>query len=117
ELIRRCHRMNIPIIVCMGAANKVDPSSFTVADITNTRICPLAKVLRKHLRREGITHFKCVYSPEMPLEPIIDPSDEVESKGATGRPAPASNAFVPAAAGILVGATVVKDLIATDGDH
>lgn len=117
ELIRRCHRMNIPIIVCMGAANKVDPSSFTVADITNTRICPLAKVLRKHLRREGITHFKCVYSPEMPLEPIIDPSDEVESKGATGRPAPASNAFVPAAAGILVGATVVKDLISTDGDH
>ena len=57
ELIRRCHRMNIPIIVCMGAANKVDPSSFTVADITNTRICPLAKVLRKHLRREGITAF------------------------------------------------------------
>lgn len=103
ELIRRCKRLDVPIICCMGAANKLDSTALRVADITKTMMDPLAKVLRKRLRREGINHFKCVYSPEVPRLPL-----ELEG----GERVPASNAWVPAAAGLLIGSEVVKDLTA-----
>ena len=125
ELIRRCHRLNIPIIVCMGAANKLDPTAFRVVDITKTIMDPLAKVIRKRLRREGINHFKCVYSPETPIEPFDDESiscrfhcicpDKDMRKCTDRRNIPASNAFVPAAAGLIVGGEVVKDLVNAAG--
>ncbi|MBP3738958.1 MAG: tRNA threonylcarbamoyladenosine dehydratase [Muribaculaceae bacterium] len=111
ELIRRCKRQNVPIICSMGAANKLDATAFRVADITKTIMDPLAKVIRKRLRREGINHFKCVYSPEVPRIPLAGDSGPVETGDNEHRPVPASNAWVPAAAGLIIGGEVVKDLI------
>ena len=125
ELIRRCKRLGVPIICSMGAANKLDATAFRVADITKTMMDPLAKVIRKRLRREGINHFKCVYSPEIPLEPFADTEaccsaqdtcagkDDCRSSNKSN--VPASNAWVPAAAGLIVGGEVVKDLIESHG--
>lgn len=114
ELIRRCHRLDIPIISSMGAANKLDPTAFRVSDISKTSMDPLAKVLRKTLRREGILHFKVVYSEEEPRQPIIEDEEsrrEAEALAGNGRRSlPASCAFVPAAAGLIIGGEVVKEL-------
>lgn len=114
ELIRRCHRLDIPIISSMGAANKLDPTAFRVSDISKTSMDPLAKVLRKTLRKEGILHFKVVYSEEEPRQPIIEDEEsrrEAEALAANGRRSlPASCAFVPAAAGLIIGGEVVKEL-------
>ena len=104
ELVRRCTRLDIPFISSMGAACKLNPTAFKVCDISKTKNDPLAKVLRKQLRREGINHFKCVCSDELPLEPV-EPALEGEEY------VPASNAFVPAAAGLVIGGEVVKDLL------
>ena len=108
EIIRRCHRLNIPVISSMGAANKIDPTAFRVTDISKTDTDPLAKVLRKTLRKEGITHFKVVCSNETP---ILPPLDSVEGK------VPASNAFVPATAGLIIGGEVIKDIINNKKQH
>ena len=105
ELIRRCHQLGVRLISCMGAANKMNPAGFRVADLNKTQIDPLAKVIRKKLRKEGIEHVKVVYSEEEPMTPVAPQSKE------NGHPLPASNAFVPAAAGIVLGGEVVKDLI------
>lgn len=114
ELIRRCHRLDIPIISSMGAANKLDPTAFRVSDISKTSMDPLAKVLRKTLRKEGILHFKVVYSEEEPRQPIIEDEEsrrEAEALAANGRRSlPASCAFVPAAAGLIIGGEVIKEL-------
>ena len=109
ELVRRCTRLGVPIICSMGAANKLDATAFRVADISKTDMDPLARIMRKKLRKEGIEHFKCVYSEEKPLTPIID--DEQENESSSVRPTPASNAWVPAAAGLILGGEVVLDLI------
>lgn len=121
ELVRRCHKLCIPVISCMGAANKLDPTAFRVADLSKTNMDPLAKVMRKQLRKEGILHLKVVYSEEQPLRPIDQPEiscrmhcicpDKDMRKCTDRRDIPASNAFVPAAAGLIVGGEVVKDLI------
>lgn len=103
ELVRRCIRLGIPLICSMGAANKFNPMAFRVCDISKTKNDPLAKVLRKQLRREGINHFKCVCSDELPTDPI-EPVLENEQY------VPASNAFVPAAAGLLIASQVIHDL-------
>lgn len=107
ELVRRCHRLGVPIICSMGAANKLDPSGFHVADLSKTSVDPLAKVMRQTLRREGIRHVKVVYSEEVPSHPI-EPCTEINEKR---RSIPASNAFVPPAAGLVIGGEVVKSLI------
>ena len=104
ELIRRCHHQQIPLISSMGAANKIDATAFRVADLSKTAIDPLAKILRKKLRKEGIEHLKVVYSEEEPMESVEPLMNE------KGRPVPASNAFVPAAAGLIIGGEVIKDL-------
>ena len=106
ELVRRCTRLGIPFICSMGAANKFNPMAFRVCDISKTKNDPLAKVLRKQLRREGINHFKCVCSDELPAEPL-EPVMENEQY------VPASNAFVPAAAGLLIASQVIHDLTTT----
>lgn len=115
ELIKRCHALQVPLMCSMGAANKMDPTQFKVCDLTKTIMDPLAKILRKKLRKVGITHVKVVFSPEIPLSPIIYPSaTDGEASPVTNdnqRPVPASNSFVPAAAGIICGGEVVKDLI------
>lgn len=109
ELVRRCHRLCVPIICSMGAANKLDPSGFHVSDLSKTSVDPLAKVMRQTLRREGIRHVKVVYSEEIPARPV-DPNIEAETNEKR-RSIPASNAFVPPAAGLVIGGEVVKDLI------
>ena len=102
ELIRRCHELNIPLICSMGAANKLNPMGFRVADINETNIDPLARIIRKKLRKLNIPHLKVVYSEE---SPVIQHSLEEQN-----RPVPASVAFVPAAAGLLIAAEVVREL-------
>ena len=125
ELVRRCKQLGVPILCCMGAANKFDATAFRIADISKTKNDPLAKVMRKRLRREGINHFKCVYSDELPTAPFDDadiscrfhcicPNKDMR-KCTDRRNIPASNAFVPAAEGIIAGGEVVKDLIAAAG--
>ena len=121
ELIKRCHRLHIPIISCMGAANKLDATSFKVADINKTKMDPLAKVIRKKLRKLNIPRLKVVYSEEEPIKQIDDPNiscrfhcicpDKDMRKCTDRRDIPASNAWVPAAAGLIIGGEVVKDLV------
>lgn len=103
DLIRRCHTMGVPILCSMGAAYKVDATQFTVTDLSKTINDPLAKVIRRKLRKENIYHVKVVYSPEVPLTS--------QGEGKT----PPSNAWVPAAAGLIAGGEVVKDLIKKAG--
>ena len=114
DIIRRCHQLGLPVISSMGAANKLDPTAFRVSDIAKTNMDPLARVLRKKLRKEGIEHFKVVYSEEQPLKPVITDEEmqrEADALAANGRRSlPASCAFVPAAAGLVIGGEVVKDL-------
>lgn len=122
ELIRRCHQCQVPIISSMGAANKMDPAGFSVADLSKTSMDPLAKIMRKRLRKMGITHLKVVYSKEVPLTPLGDESQEAfetahkvketdQIMRPTKRKTPASNAFVPPAAGLVAGGEVIRDLI------
>ena len=86
-----------PIISSMGTGNKMDPAAFIIADIEDTKVCPLAKVMRKELKKRGITKVKTVYSKEEPVK--------------TGSRTPASISFVPAAAGLLIAKAVIDDLI------
>lgn len=111
ELIRRCYRLGVPLIACMGAANKLDPTAFRVGDLSKTQMDPLAKVLRKKLRKEGIEHVKVVYSEEPPLKPLEEESTDREELSVGKRPVPASIAFVPSVAGLIIGGEVVKDLL------
>lgn len=121
ELARRCRSLGIPMISCMGAANKLDATAFRVTDITKTKMDPLAKVMRKKLKDLGVPHLKVVYSEEQPLRPLFDEAGESGDEGkeapsATRRRAtPASNAFVPATAGLIAAGEVVKDLVEAAG--
>ena len=99
-----------PFISCMGAANKCDPSLFRVADISKTEICPLAKIIRKETRKRGIRHFKVVYSPEAPRAPHVE--EEAESPDPGRRSLPGTHPAVPPAAGLLLAAETIADLIA-----
>ena len=89
----------VPVISCMGAGNKLDPTAFEVADIFETSVCPLAKVMRRELKKRGIERLKVVYSKEEPKKPV-----------ATEPRVPASNAFVPSVAGLIIAGEVIKDL-------
>lgn len=106
ELIRCARAAGAPVISSMGAGNKLDPTAFRVAYIENTRVCPLARIMRKELRKRGISGVKCVYSEEIPLDV---PQPERES-GEAKRVTPGSAAFVPSVAGLIIAAETVKDL-------
>ena len=118
DLITRCVSMGIPIISSMGAGNKLDPTLFKVADIYETNICPLAKVIRKELRKRNIDALKVVYSVESPIPTRINSKDEraeegsCGKKGEAGKNVPGSISFVPSAAGLILASEVVKDLLA-----
>ena len=114
ELIRRCHALAVPIISSMGAANKLDPTAFRVADLEDTAVDPLARIIRKKLRKEGICHLKVVYSEEMPMEPAELSTEDLPEGRHT---IPASNAFVPATAGLIMGGEVVKALAFSKGSN
>ncbi len=98
-----CKRVGTPLISCMGTGNKLDPTGFKVSDIYSTKVCPLARVMRRELKSRGVTSLKVVYSEEEPKTKVI-------SEG--GRHIPGSVAFVPPAAGFLLAAETVKDLLA-----
>lgn len=106
-LIEQAKQAGIPVISCMGAGNKLDPSRFEVADIAETSVCPLARVMRLELRKRGIEHVKVVYSQE----PAITPVEESQEPLPQGKRAiPGSVAFVPSVAGLIVAGEVIKDL-------
>ncbi len=100
-----CDKVGTPIISSMGAGNKLDPTAFKVADIYKTQVCPLARVMRRELKKRGIKKLKVVYSEEQALTPL--PSDENSGK----RQTPGSVSFVPSVAGLIIAGEVVKDLI------
>ena len=108
-LIQQAQEAGTPVISCMGAGNKLDPTAFRVADIYETSVCPLARVMRKELKRRGVRHLKVVYSREPPLSPEGALYQEALA-GAVRRQVPGSTAFVPAAAGLILAGEVVKDL-------
>lgn len=123
SLAVECQRRGLPLISSMGAGNKLDPTQFQVADIYDTRGCPLAKVMRRELRARGVTRLKVVYSPEPPVM-VADERAEKEGSAATGgavrekgnrRRTPGSISFVPSVAGLILAGEVVRDLIADRG--
>ena len=103
-LIQRAKEVNTPVISSMGAGNKLDPIKFEVADISKTSVCPLARVMRRELKKRGIEHLKVVYSKE---EPLPSPLTDEES----GKSIPGSIAFVPSMVGLIIAGEVIKDLI------
>ena len=108
-LAERCAAAGTPIISCMGTGNKTDPTRLEIADIYRTSVCPLAKVMRRECRKRGIKRLKVLYSRE---EPVTPKTDEVAEKEETGRRStPGSTAFVPPAAGFIIAAEAVKDMI------
>ncbi len=122
HLIVRSQELGIPIISSMGAGNKFDPTRFEVADIYQTSICPLARVMRKQLRKHGVERLKVVYSREEPVTPLETSStcanscicpDQDAAKCHAKKQIPGSLAFVPSVAGLILAAEVVKDLTAT----
>jgi len=108
QLVERAVAVGTPIICSMGTGNKLDPAAFQVADISKTSMCPLARIMRKELKKRGISHLKVVYSQEETLTPEVDP-DELARTGK--RQIPGSVAFVPGAAGLILAGEVVKDLV------
>ena len=119
SLIEAAKEVNTPIICSMGAGNKTDPTAFRVADIYQTSVCPLARVIRSECRRRSIKHLKVVYSTEQPVRPLEDPAISCRShcicppgtrKCTVRRDIPGSTAFVPSVAGLIIAGEVIKDL-------
>ncbi|HHV31905.1 tRNA threonylcarbamoyladenosine dehydratase [Caproiciproducens sp. LBM24188] len=120
ELIVRAEKAGVPIISCMGAGNKLDPTRFEVADIYSTSVCPLARVMRRELKARGIKKLKVVYSKEPPLTPLEDMSIScrehcvcppgTKRKCTVRRAIPGSISFVPSVAGLILAGEVIKDL-------
>ena len=120
HLIERAKAAGVPVISCMGAGNKVDPTQFRVADISETSVCPLARVMRQELKRRGITGVKVLFSTEPVIDPV--PDDEVscrlhcicppgtQRKCTARNQVPGSNAFTPSVAGLIMAGEVIKDL-------
>ena len=125
ELVMKCQREGIPIISSLGAGNKLEASAFKVADIYKTKMCPLAKVMRRELKKRGVKKLKVVYSEEKPTRPIEDMSIScrtncicppgAEHKCTERRDIPGSVAFVPSVAGLIIAGEVVKDLTGRKG--
>lgn len=112
-LIEQAQAAGTPIISAMGAGNKMDPSAFQVADIYETSVCPLAKVMRRELKKRGIKKLKVVYSKEQPHRPALLPQEDENKQPSCGRDkvTPGSFSFVPSAAGLILAGEVVKDLL------
>lgn len=108
ELAVQAQKANVPIISSMGTGNKLDPTAFEVADISETSVCPLARVMRRELRKRGIEHLKVVYSKEPPIAPAeAEPEDGAAH---AKRQTPGSCAFVPSVAGLTMAGEIVRDL-------
>ena len=120
ELVMKAKEMEVPIISSMGAGNKLDPSAFRVADIYKTKMCPLAKVMRRELKQRGVKKLKVVYSEEKPTRPLEDMAISCRNqcicppgakhKCTERRDIPGSVAFVPSVVGLIIAGEVIKDL-------
>ena len=110
QLVMQADEAGVPIISSMGAGNKLNPAEFEVADIYKTSVCPLAKVMRRELKQRGIKKLKVVYSKEEAIKPKEDSSSEQQTEGVR-RSTPASVAFVPSVAGLIIASEVVKDIV------
>ena len=120
ELVMKAKEMKVPIISSMGAGNKLDPSAFRVADIYKTKMCPLAKVMRRELKQRGVKKLKVVYSEEKPTRPLEDMAISCRNqcicppgakhKCTERRGIPGSVAFVPSVVGLIIAGEVIKDL-------
>lgn len=120
QLVLEAQEAKIPIISSMGAGNKLDPSAFEVADIYKTSVCPLAKVMRRELKKRGVKKLKVVYSKEKPIRPLEDMSISCRTncicppgakhKCTERRDIPGSVAFVPSVVGLIIAGEVIKDL-------
>lgn len=125
QLVEQAEKAGVPIISSMGAGNKLDPTAFEVADIYETSVCPLARVMRRELRKRGIKKLKVVYSKEPALSPIDDMTISCRThcicppgtarKCTQRRQVPGSNAFVPSVVGLIIAGEVVKDLTGFGG--
>ncbi len=125
ELVMKCQEAGVPIISSMGAGNKIEASAFKVADIYKTKMCPLAKVMRRELKKRGVKKLKVVYSEEKPIRPLEDMSISCRTNcicppGAKHtcterRDIPGSLAFVPSVAGLIAAGEIVKDLTGKSG--
>ncbi|MFC2582949.1 MAG: ThiF family adenylyltransferase [Lachnoanaerobaculum saburreum] len=121
NLVMQANESGVPVISSMGAGNKLDPTAFVVSDIYKTDVCPLAKVMRRELKKRNIKKLKVVYSKEKPLVPIEDESIScrshcvcppgAERKCTDRRAIPGSIAFVPSVVGLIIAGEVIKDLI------
>lgn len=115
QLVMEADAAGVPIISSMGAGNKLDPAAFQVADIYKTSVCPLAKVMRRELKKRGIKKLKVVYSQEIPVTPreeiLNSYCEEQSSTAPKKRSIPGSVAFVPSVAGLIIAGEVIKDLI------
>jgi tRNA A37 threonylcarbamoyladenosine dehydratase len=120
ELILNAQKAGTPVISCMGVGNKLNPTQLEIADIYKTSVCPLAKVMRRELKKRGVKKCKVLYSKEIPLQPLDDmavscrqhcvcPPGTVR-KCTNRRAIPGSNSFVPSSAGLIIASEVVKDL-------
>ena len=120
EIIMQAKKKEVPVISSMGAGNKLDPTTFRVADIYKTKVCPLAKVMRRELKKRGVKKLKVVYSEEQPIQPIEDMSISCRAncicppgakhKCTERRAIPGSVAFVPSVVGLIIAGEVVKDI-------
>lgn len=123
-LVMKAQEKKVPIISSMGAGNKLDASQFKVADIYKTKVCPLAKVMRRELKKRGVKKLKVVYSEELPVKPVEDMAIScrsncicppgAEHKCTERRTIPGSVAFVPSVAGLILAGEVVRDLCRVD---
>lgn len=104
EIIMRCRSAGVPVISSMGTGNKTDPTALEIADISQTSVCPLARVMRREMKKRGIGQLKVVYSKEQPITPP-------ECFSESGKKIPSSCAFVPSVAGLIIAGEIIKDLI------
>ena len=107
DLAVRAHEMNVPLISAMGAGNKLDPTRFEVADLAKTSVCPLARVMRRELKKRGITHLRVVYSKEEPIATGAKRDEEM------GKVSPGSISFVPSVVGLILAGQVVRHISGT----
>lgn len=105
ELAVRCEKEHVALISCMGTGNKLNPTLLEVSDIYKTSVCPLAKVMRRELKKRHVKHLKVVYSKEIPIK--VNASQDLKNRKAI----PGSSIFVPASAGLLIASEVIKDLL------
>ena len=122
QLVMQAREAGVPIISCMGTGNKLNPTQLEISDIYKTSVCPLAKVMRRELKKRGVDKLKVLYSKENPMTPIANEAETSQSEASkvaeapTRRAIPGSTSFVPSVAGLIIASEVVKDLTGVRND-